>query len=42
MLFYSAAAVQGFRRWLAERYGTIAALNEAWGNVFWSMEYSSF
>ncbi len=42
VLSYSAAAVQGFRRWLAERYGTIAALNEAWGNVFWSMEYSSF
>ena len=39
--FCSAAAV-GFRGWLAARYGTIAALNAAWGNVFWSMEYRSF
>jgi beta-galactosidase len=39
---YSAAARQGFRRWLEARYGTIEALNEAWGNVFWSMEYNDF
>ncbi len=39
--FCSAAAV-GFRGWLTSRYGTIAALNGAWGNVFWSMEYRSF
>jgi len=39
---YSEAARDGFREWLAERYGTIAALNEAWGNRFWSMEYASF
>ncbi len=41
-LSYSPAALAGFRGWLAERYGTIAALNEAWGNVFWSMEYTRF
>jgi beta-galactosidase len=39
---YSEAARQGFRRWLAEKYGTIDALNEAWGTVFWSMDYNRF
>ena len=38
----SPAARDGFRAWLAERYGSIAALNAAWGNVFWSMEYRRF
>jgi beta-galactosidase len=38
----SPAATRGFRRWCAERYGTIEALNHAWGNVFWSMEYATF
>ncbi len=39
---YSDAARTGFRNWLAARYGTIEALNAAWGNVFWSMAYRSF
>jgi beta-galactosidase len=40
---YSNAARDGFRLWLARRYGgDISALNAAWGNVFWSMEYQSF
>lgn len=39
---YSASAVQGFRHWLAAKYGDVAALNGAWGNVFWSMEYRRF
>lgn len=39
---YSEAALDEFREWLAERYETIAALNEAWGNRFWSMAYESF
>jgi beta-galactosidase len=38
----SPAARDGFRAWLAAQYGSIAALNAAWGNVFWSMEYRSF
>lgn len=41
-LSYSAAALVGFRAWLATRYSTIEALNQAWGNVFWSMEYADF
>ncbi|WP_428641979.1 beta-galactosidase [Roseibium sp.] len=41
-LSYSAAAEAAFRIWLEARYGTIEALNRAWGNVFWSMDYSSF
>ena len=39
---FSPAARAAFRGWLAARYGTVAALNAAWGNVFWSMEYRSF
>ncbi len=39
---YSLAAQAGFRAWLGERYGSIDALNTAWGNVFWSQEYRSF
>ncbi len=39
---YSNAARDAFRIWLKERYGSIEALNRAWGNVFWSMEYRSF
>jgi beta-galactosidase len=39
---YSLAAAAGFRRWLKERYGSITALNAAWGTVFWSQEYESF
>ena len=39
---YSAAARDAFRTWLARRYNGIEALNAAWGNVFWSMDYDSF
>ena len=42
VLSFSDAARDGFRVWLAARYGDIAALNSAWGNVFWSMEYRDF
>ncbi len=42
VLSYSPAALARFRMWLRERYGTIDALNTAWGTVFWSMEYRSF
>ena len=39
---YSPAALGAFRLWCERKYGEIAALNRAWGNVFWSMELSSF
>jgi beta-galactosidase len=35
----SAAA---FRRWLQDRYGDVAALNDAWGTTFWSQRYGTF
>jgi beta-galactosidase len=41
-LSYSPAARIAFRKWLQDKYQTIASLNQAWGNVFWSMEYQSF
>ncbi|WP_424974350.1 beta-galactosidase [Dinoroseobacter sp. S124A] len=41
-LSYSPAARDGFRDWLAQRYQSTEALNRAWGNVFWSMDYDSF
>jgi beta-galactosidase len=39
---FSQAALAAFRSWLSERYASIGALNSAWGNIFWSMEYRSF
>ena len=39
---YDAAATAAFRDWLAKKYGSIAALNHAWGTSFWSQGYSSF
>jgi beta-galactosidase len=42
VLSYSDAARHAFRDWLAQRYQSADALNRAWGNVFWSMEYDSF
>ena len=39
---YSAAAHVGFQNWLAQKYQSPDALNRAWGNVFWSMDYDDF
>lgn len=41
VLSYSDAARVSFRDWLAQKYQSVEALNRAWGNVFWSMEYRS-
>ncbi len=32
-------SAEAFRTWLKERYGTVEALNEAWGTSFWSQTY---
>jgi beta-galactosidase len=42
VISYSDAARLAFREWLVEKYGDVAALNTAWGGVFWSMEFRSF
>jgi len=42
VLSYSPAAKARFRAWLEARFGSIAALNEAWGTVFWSQDYRNF
>jgi beta-galactosidase len=39
---YSVSARGAFRDWLGNRYQSVDALNAAWGNVFWSMEYRDF
>ena len=39
---YSDAARAAFRDWCAQRYQSPDALNRAWGNVFWSMDYAGF
>jgi len=39
---YSGAALHAFRDWLAQKYQSPDALNRAWGNVFWSMDYTDF
>ncbi|WP_419906325.1 beta-galactosidase [Hoeflea sp.] len=39
---WSEASLTTFRQWLKDKYGTIEQLNEAWGTVFWSKEYTSF
>ncbi|MBU4433079.1 MAG: beta-galactosidase [Alphaproteobacteria bacterium] len=38
----SPAAKAAFQAWCADHYEDVDALNKAWGNVFWSMEYRSF
>ena len=39
---YSDAAAVAFREWLRARYGSVTALNAAWGTSFWSQMYSDF
>jgi len=39
---YDPDAAKAFQTWLAKKYNDITKLNEAWGNVFWSMEYQDF
>ncbi|MFP7760196.1 beta-galactosidase [Marisediminicola sp. LYQ134] len=39
---YSDDAAREFRLWLERRYGTIDALNAAWGTAFWSQRYGTW
>lgn len=39
---FSEHAARAFRTWLADRYGDIDALNEAWGTAVWSLHYNGF
>ncbi|HEU5127989.1 MAG TPA: beta-galactosidase [Glycomyces sp.] len=39
---YCPASAEAFQRWLAEEYGDIDRLNEAWGTAFWGLVYRSF
>jgi beta-galactosidase len=39
---YSDDAAAAFRVWLAERYKTVEALNDAWGTAFWSQRYTDW
>jgi len=41
-LCYCDVSAAAFRRWLEARYGTVDALNEAWGTTFWSQRYGSW
>lgn len=40
--FHADADHEAFRAWLKSRYGSLAALNAAWGAVFWNQTYSAW
>jgi beta-galactosidase len=37
---YCDSCAAHFRRWLAAEYGTVDAVNEAWGTAFWGQRYA--
>ena len=39
---FNPSAIAGWHVWLKKRYGTIEALNEAWGADIWSERYQAF
>lgn len=40
--FHSEADSAAFRLFLRDKYGTLDALNEAWGTVFWNQTYTNW
>jgi len=40
--FYSEADSASFRAFLQEKYGTLDALNKAWGTAFWNQDYTAW
>ncbi len=40
--FYSESDTAAFRVFLREKYGTLDALNRAWGTVFWNQTYTAW
>lgn len=41
-LCYCDTSTTAFRGWLERKYGTLDALNRAWGTTFWSQRYSAW
>ncbi|MDT0404623.1 MULTISPECIES: beta-galactosidase [Streptomyces] len=39
---YCDSCADHFRRWLRREYGTVEAVNEAWGTAFWGQRYAGF
>lgn len=39
---YCPVCAAGFRHWLLTRYGSLDALNQAWGTIFWSQVYTAW
>ncbi len=39
---YCPRCAAAFREWLKRRYGSLEALNEAWGAIFWSQTYQDW
>jgi len=41
-VFYSDADHAAFREWLQQKYGSLDALNQIWGTIFWSQTYTAW
>ena len=41
-LCYCDVSAEAFRGWLREKYGSLDALNAAWGTAFWSQRYADW
>jgi beta-galactosidase len=41
-LCYCDVCADLFRQWLQRKYGSLQALNRAWGTIFWSQEYTNW